>query len=443
MKVLVYPHSTGIGGSQLNAVEIAAAVRDRGHEVIVVSRSGPLTETIRRLGLPHVRLDPRAVRRPSRHAAAQLTWLAQRHGSDVVHGYEWPPGVEAFAGPRLRLDVPVVCTVMSMAVAPFLPRTMPLIVGTDQIRRQAISSGYHQVTLLEPPVDVRANAPSFDPGRFRSDLGLRADVPLVGVVSRLATELKLEGLLAACDAAGELASSGTPVQLVVVGDGLARPLVEQAAAAANARAGRKVVTLAGLLDDPRPAYAAADVMLGMGGSALRSLAFGKPLVVQGEHGFCELLTPESAPMFYRQGWYGIGRQDAGRAASAARLVPILRELLGDPAMCARLGQYGRSLVVDRYSLDQAAATQVEAYTSTIGACARVSRLDLAADTARAGIGVLHHKTRRKWQRWRGTVAIDDFNTVARMQGAGQGIPDPERPSQPGSGSGIADREDER
>src|ERR1022692_251400 len=443
MKVLVYPHATGIGGSQLNAVEIAAAVRDRGHEVLVVSRPGPLVGTIEQLGLPHLPLDPRATRRPSGRAAAQLTRLARQHGCDIVHGYEWPPGIEAFAGPGLRLGLPVVCTVMSMAVAPFLPRTMPLTVGTEEIRLRAVASGYRHVTLLEPPVDVRANSPDYDPGTFRADLGLDPGVPLVAVICRRVAELKLEGLLAACDAVGELASCGTPVQLLVVGDGPARPLVAAAAAAANARAGGTVVTLAGLLDDPRPAYAAADVMLGMGGSAVRALAFGKPLVVQGEHGFCELLTPASAPLFYRQGWYGIGRQDAGRAASAARLVPILRELLGDPAMCARLGQYGRSLVVDRYSLDQAAATQVEAYTSTIGACARVSRLDLAADTARAGIGVLHHKTRRKWQRWRGTVAIDDFNTVARMQGAGQGIPDPERPSQPGSGSGIADREDER
>lgn len=416
MKVLVYPHSTGIGGSQLNAVEIAAAVRDRGHEVIVVSRPGPLVRTIRRLGLPHVTLDPRATRRPSRHAAAQLTALAREHGCDVVHGYEWPPGVEAFAGPGLRMRLPVVCTVMSMAVAPFLPKSMPLIVSTDEIRRRAIGSGHRQVTLLEPPVDVQANAPGQEHGSFRADFGLRADLPLVAVVSRLAPELKLEGLLAACDAAGELASSGTPLQLAVVGDGSARQLVEQAADAANAKAGKKVVTLTGLLDDPRPAYAAADIMLGMGGSALRSLAFGKPLVVQGEHGFCELLTPDSAPLFFRQGWFGLGPAAEGRPQSAARLAEILRRLLADPAARAGLGDYGRSLAVERFSLERAATTQLEVYALAAQACARPSQLRLAAQAARTGASLMSHKTRRKVQRWRGTVAADDFNTVARMRG---------------------------
>jgi len=437
MKVLVYPHATGIGGSQLNAVEIGAAVRDRGHQVLVISRPGPLVETVRQLGLPHVLLDPRATRRPSRHAAQQLTRLAQRHGCDVVHGYEWPPAVEAFAGPRLRLGLPVVCTVMSMTVAPFLPRTMPLVVCTEEIRNRAVRSGHRQVTLLEPPVDVRANAPGYDQGTFRSDLGIAAGVPLIVVICRLAAELKLEGLLAACDAAGEFAQSGIPAQLVVVGDGPARSLVAEAAAAANARAGRQVVTLAGQLDDPRPAYAAADVMLGMGGSAVRALAFGKPLVVQGERGFCELLTEQSAQLFLRQGWYGLGPEGEGRAEGCARLVRVLPDLLANADARARLGRYGRELVVARYSLEQAAAIQEEIYARAMAESARVSGPVLAADAARAGGGVFAHKARRKWQRWRGTISIDDFNAVAKTSNSRAGTGRPQTKGRDGSGAGSA------
>ncbi len=416
MRVLVYPHETGIGGSQLNAVEIAAAVRDRGHEVLIVSRTGPLVDLIARLGLPHIPLDERASRRPSSRAAAHLTWLAQERRCDIVHGYEWPPGVEAFAGPRLRLGLPVVCTVMSMAVAPFLPRTMPLIVGADQIRNRAVSAGHRQVTLLEPPVDVRANAPDFAAGSFAQDLGVPPGVPLVVMVSRLTAELKLESLLASCDAAGQLASEGSPLRLVIAGDGEARPQVEQAAAAANARAGHTVVTLAGLLADPRPAYAAADVVLGMGGSSLRAMAFAKPVVVQGEYGFCELLTPQSADQLRRQGFFGLGPARHGRAEAAARLTAILRDLLGDPGRQADLGRYGRSLVLERFSLDRAARTQLEAYERAAALCAGVSRRDLTADAAMAAAGVTRHKVVRKWQRWRGTIAVDDFNAVPKIRG---------------------------
>jgi len=412
MKVLVYPHATEIGGSQLHAIKIAAATRNRGHEILVVSRPGPLVEIVHRHELPHVLLDPRAVRRPSRHAASQLTRLARQHQIDVVHGYEWPPAVESFAGPRLRLGLPAVCTVMSMTVAPFLPRTMPLVVCTDQIRLRAENAGHGLVTVLEMPVDVHADAPGFDPGTFRPDLGFEDSVPLVVVVSRLTPVLKLEGLLSACDAVGQLASSGTPVRLAVVGDGPSRPLVEQAAAAANARAGYRVVALAGQLDDPRPAYAAADVALGMGGSAIRALAFAKPLVVQGEQGFWELFTPDSAPQLMRRGWYGLGAEGDERAAGAARLATILSGLLEAPDSWPRLGKYGRDLVVDRFSLERAAATQEEVYVAAARASARASAPSLAADIARTGIGLSRHKAVRKWQRWRGNIIVDDFNMVA-------------------------------
>src|ERR1019366_5032456 len=278
------------------------------------------------------------------------------------------------------------------------------------------------VTLLEPPVDVRANAPDVDPGPFRADLGLDAATPLICVVCRLVPMMKLEGVLSACDAVGELARSGVAVQLAVVGDGPSRPEVEAAAAAANARAGRRVVVLAGEMYDPRPAYAAADVVLGMGGSALRGMAFCKTLVVQGvSGGYWELATPESAPAFLNHGWGGLGPEGDGRPEGTARLMGILPALLADPATRARLGEYGRTLVVQRYSLDHAAARQEEVYASAVRTTAHPSAIRLAADATRTGTGAFWHKARRRWQRRRGTVVSEDFNVVSEppVQEGGQ------------------------
>ena len=106
---------------------------------------------------------------------------------------------------------------------------------------------------------------------------------------------------------------------------------------------------------------AADIVIGMGSSALRAMAFAKPLIVQGEYGFWELLTPDSAPMFLRQGWYGIGSDAGDRGASTARLEKILGGLLGDRAAWPKLGDYGRKLILERFSLDHAAAMHEELY----------------------------------------------------------------------------------
>jgi glycosyltransferase involved in cell wall biosynthesis len=400
VRILVYPHTMEVGGSQLNAVELAGAVRDRGHEVLVASAEGPLVSTVDALGLERVPLRPGRV--PSPVVAARLVRLARERGLDVVHGYEWPPGMEAFLGPRLRLGRAAVCTVMSMAVAPFLPRCMPVVVGTEQIRAGALAAGFRSVTLIEPPVDVVGNHPGFDPGGFRARHGLAAEVPLVAVVCRLVPDLKREGLLAAVDAVAAL-DADTPCQLVIVGDGRSRAEIAARAAAVNAACGRTVAVLTGELADPRPAYAAADVLLGMGGSALRGMAFGRPLVVQGERGFWRLLTPESTDEFLHQGWYGVGDGCDG----AARLAGILRGLLADPEEQARLGKYARELVVDRFSLQRAAAVQEEVYAGALAA----RGFPPPGDLVRSAAGLATYKVRRKVAKLRGVASTDDFNVL--------------------------------
>ncbi|WP_436640335.1 glycosyltransferase family 4 protein [Microbaculum sp. FT89] len=415
MKVLVFPHSMEIGGSQLNAIELAAAVRDRGHDVAVVSGSGPLVDKVREFGVDHIPL-PDEWGHMSLRTHRFLKKVIRDRGIDVVHGYEWPPAMALYFGPHLFQQVPLVCTVMSMAVAHFLPRTMPLVVGTDDIRKTAVAAGHTAVTLLEPPVDTGANAPSVDGAAFRSAYGLDPDKVLLVVVGRLSSELKREGLLAACDAAGSLAGRGLPVELAIIGDGPVREELAERARMANARAGRRAVVLTGSLMDPRAAYAAADIVLGMGGSALRGMAFGKPLIVQGELGFWRLCTPQTVDEFLAGGWYGLGDLafpvgDDGIAVGADRLCSELGPLLADPDRRRALGAFGRDLVVDRFSLARAADVQEKVYASAIAMRDRA----WSAETARSAHGLLGHYLRRKSRYWLGAALSEDFNAIAAQK----------------------------
>jgi glycosyltransferase involved in cell wall biosynthesis len=427
VRVLVYPHSMEIGGSQLNAVELGGAVRDLGHEVLVMSEPGPLVEKVHSLGLEHLPI-PLSRRRPSPEVIGSLVAQVRRRGVDVVHGHEWPPALEAYLGPGLRLGVPAVASVMSAVVAPFLPRNVPLVVGTEQLRRDVVAGGYRNVTLIEPPVDVVANSPEVGAGDFRAAHGLAADGLaadglvadglvadglvadglaadglLVVVCCRLVPELKLEGLLTACDAFGELVRDGYRVQLAVVGDGPARTEVAERADQANGLAGRVAVVMVGELADPRPAYAAADVVLGMGGSALRGMAFGKPLVVQGERGFWKACYPETAAEFLAGGWYGLGPGTGG----VARLKRELAPLLADPRLRATTGRFSRTLVVDRFGLAAAARVLVDVYRTAIES----PRPPRTADLARVAGLLPIYKIRRKLARINGLQIADDFNAI--------------------------------
>lgn len=407
MRIVVYPHTLDIGGSQLNAVELAAAVRDRGHEVSVFAPAdGPLADRIEDLGLP---LDISAGwrRRPSVSIMQELTRLTAAASVDLVHAYEWPPCLEAFGGPHRRRGVPILGTVMSMGVSGMIPPSVPLVVGTEQIAA-ANRDRRGPVTVIEPPVDTVSNHPGASDAELRARLGLDPSLPTAVIVSRLAHELKQEGIERAIDATGRLAARGIGLQLVIVGDGPARDAVAARADSVNGRAGGRRVFLAGEQRDPRPAYAAADVALGMGGSALRAMAFAKPLIVLGEQGFSEVLEPGTWERFLWTGFFGLG--DGGR--SPDRLADQLARLIADPALRAELGGFSRRLVEERFSLARAAVVQEDVYRRTIVAPIPPRRRVLA-EMAVAGTRVLGAKLRGRLPVGR-PKALDDCNSLDAM-----------------------------
>lgn len=400
MKVLVFPHTLELGGSQLNAIEIAAAVARAGHEVVVFARPGPLQKRIDQLGLELV-VAPEPGRRPSPAVVASLAHLVRHRRFEVLHGYEWPPILESCVA-AARSGAAATGTIMSMSVAPFVPRSMHLVVGTEQIAHVEGRQGRSRVHVLEPPVDTAANRAG--QGAATKDLAGRLQVDEHGItivtVTRLAHELKSEGLVSAIRAVQRLAD--LPVTLVVVGDGPARQRIEEHARSVNGGLGRNAVILAGELLDPRPAYDLADIVLGMGGSALRGMAFGKPLIVQGERGFFEMLSPETAERFQWAGWYGAGESPTLGPEALERIV---RRLAADQAGWPALGRWGRRLVEERYSLENAAQAQLRIYRTSLEAPRR--RVD--RELLRSGAGYLRYQTARRVRRVIGIDARDDFN----------------------------------
>lgn len=404
MKIIIYAHDYGIGGSQLNAIEIAAMMRETGHEAVLFGRPGPLNRRVDELGLEFIE-SPRPRGRPSPRVINALTKLIDSRKIDILHGYEWPPSLECSIASRLRPRTRSISTVMSMSIAPFIPLTVPLIVGTQAIAHYERRHGRERVFVQEPPVDLDYNRPNLEIGQteFLRKWGLRTDAPIVVLVSRLAHELKREGILAAIGSLA-LVPADRNVQLVIVGGGPAESEIQLAAAKANIELSGHRVVLTGELDDPRPAYAVADVVLGMGGSALRGLAFAKPLVVQGEQGFWSLLTPASLPDFLWHGWYGFGK-DAARGHD--KLANILVDLLPDAGRRAELGRFGLQTVRERYSLAQAAAIQLGVYASALDMKEGTTR-DLALES-KATLRFLRYESSRRWNRLLGRQPTDDCN----------------------------------
>jgi glycosyltransferase involved in cell wall biosynthesis len=350
--VLVAPHNFEIGGSQINALELASELSRRPeYEVEIYAPTGELKERALAMGV-EVHLSELRERAPSLRRIRELASLLRRRRFDLLHVYEWAPTIDATYAQALGRGVPTVSTILSMDYPYFLPKQFPTILGTRELTAQALAEG-RDAHLLEPPVDtkefVAGSVSEHEIQAVRQECGAGPDDILIVVIGRLAALLKLDGLLALTAAVASLADA-YPIKLAIVGDGPARDAVESAAERANGAAGREVVRLLGARSAPRPYYAAADIVVGMGSSALRALSMSRPLLVQGESAFWAVADHANTPQFLEQGWYGIGDgiESVERCATELRRLAVM-----SPDERELLGEAGRKTVEAYYSLESA------------------------------------------------------------------------------------------
>jgi glycosyltransferase involved in cell wall biosynthesis len=238
-----------------------------------------------------------------------------------------------------------------MEVDRILPKNVPTTFGTPQLVDEARAHSRRSVRLLLPPVDVRHNAPGVvDAEAFRKQWGVSGSHVTLVTVSRLDDQMKGESLFRTAEAVRTLGAE-LPIQFVVVGDGTARPALEERAKAINSELGRTAIILTGQLVDPRPAYACADVAICMGGSALRAMAFGKPVIVVGEQGFSSVLSPDTAESLHYNGIYGRGNHNTNND----HLPVSIRRLVENSELRKSLGPFSREFVLRHFTLEAVCA----------------------------------------------------------------------------------------
>ncbi len=339
-----------LGGTEITAIELAATVAARGRwDVAFACPPGPATELARARGLEVLPMppmsDPPAL--TTRHVRAIGQLIDARH-PDLVHAWKPKTIHAAFLAAHMRRGLPVLGSVTDMNMPPGLPPRMPITFVTADIaeldrRRDARSF------VLEPPIRSDTDRmEAVDISDFRALHGLDDDTIHIVIVSRVDHVMKWEGIARTVGAVEALASEFA-VDLLVVGDGDARQELDALAADANRQVGRCVVHVLGAATDPRPAYAVADIVVGMGTSVERAMSFGKPTVVVGESGYVETFDELTSDRIMAAGFYGVGPR-----TGAPELEEQLRALLTDVHRRRALGAFSRDVVVERFDVHRVA-----------------------------------------------------------------------------------------
>jgi phosphatidylinositol alpha-mannosyltransferase len=334
---LVCPYAwEAAGGVQVHVRRLASALRDRGHEVVVLApTSGPPDEPwVRSVGRPLAvsyagtvaRIAPLAYRR-TRAALAALV-------PDVVHVHEpLTPSASMFA--TIASRAPVVATVHA-----YLDRSRAMEVAAPLLRRvwakvaigvavSEAAAAFLSRSLPGAQLDVVPNGVDVAAFQHPEPIDL-PDGRRIAWVNRLDPQKGFPITLAAL---AKIAAEVPDVRLVVAGDGR-----DRAALGLLTDPVRERVHLLGTIpNDLVPAvHAASEVFVAsawgqesFGIALVEAMAAGRPVVASDIPGYREVVD---------HGVEGLLVPPRDPEALAAALLRVLRE----PALAERLGRAGRA-----------------------------------------------------------------------------------------------------
>lgn len=353
--VILHTESSSVwGGQEIRIITEAQGMIRRGHRVLLACRPGsPIARAAREQGIEtfimslNGAFDIAGIRR--------LRVFLRRHKVDIVNTHSskdsWCGGFAArFSGGvkviRTRhLSIPIKKSFESRLLYGSLPDAV--VTSGESLRRHVIERvdlDPDRVTSIPTGIDLsRFDPSSVDGNRVRTEFGAGDTSPLIGTVGM---PRHMKGHVYLVEAAAEVLREFPQARLVLVGDVATASTIKQRLAARAADLGiSDRLTIAGYREDIPEVMAALDVFVlpsvsyeGVPQVVGQAMAMRRPVVATDVGGVKEQVINGQTGILVEK-------------ANSGQLAQGILTLLKNPDTAARMGDNGRRLIEEHYSLD--------------------------------------------------------------------------------------------
>lgn len=364
--------SSEVGGAERSLQRLALGLRHRFEpEVVCVKEIGAVGEQLRAESVPVVSLGGGTLA-TAPLAALRLARIVRRSRPDLVHAWLFQANLLArFA--TLGSGVPNLSSLrVALRGTPSWQvrldvATRGLVDGylavSADVGRQAVAAGIpaERLRVIPNGLPEEAFLEAGDPAELRRSLGIPGEAMCLLCVGRLAPQKGQVHLLEALERLSRKAEPEAP-WLILAGEG---PQERELRRRAERALPRGRVVFAGVIDDPRPLYRAADLVVlpslweGMPNALLEAGAQGRACVASGVEGAGEVIEDGVTGRLVRPG-------------SPEALAAALQELLCDAARRETMGRAARSRIRERFAFSRTADATAQLYEELIGSRAGAS-----------------------------------------------------------------------
>lgn len=405
MRILLRLHRATIGGSQRSFHQLARLLTDHGHHVEFCGDGGEWLRDGKFAGFVYHRIPyhPFSLRAVS--SARRIYSLLRRGEFDVVQVNGAYLGLET-ALPAALAATPVIVTLPGgrlplLPTAPFHHVACFSRELEDALNRQR-SDRERRVWMVGNRIDCAEIRERGEDGNDAPS-GWLEDGPsrfLLSMTTRM--DPGKERAVAHClQAARHLRGTRGDFRFLLIGGGPHLERYRRQAAELNREAGEDYLHFAGPLENPFPVVRRADVVLGVGLSALEGGVFDKPCLIVGENGYAGTLAAGQTDALE---YYNYSGRNAKQPVPPEDLSRELNRILEDGELRSNLGRFAREFVISHQALASARPLYEELYR-----CAAEGRPGRPAESLRAAAYVAKVVLRLIFRRRRGDVAEDAAN----------------------------------
>ena len=368
MKILMATMGLDIGGAETHILELAKSLKSRGHDVLIASNGGVYVKELEDRGIRHISV-PMNVRSLGKMLVSykKMKALIKAERPDIVHAHARIPAVICSRICKI-LKIPFVTTAhwvfdVSGALR-YLTRWGDRTVAVSEDIVKYLTDNYgvprRNIFVTINGIDTERFSPDTSGEKIRREFAL-GDAPVFGHVSRL-DDSRADAARALVAIAPKLAGTVPGLKILITGGGDSEEEIKTAAAEANKKSGYDCVVMTGPRSDIADIVAACDVFLGVSRAALEAMSAGKPTILAGNEGYGGVFDESGLPDAIESNFCCRGLSPVtgdGLYADAAKLFNLPEEEK------KTLGDYGRSVILERYSVARMTDDYEKAYASAL------------------------------------------------------------------------------
>jgi polysaccharide pyruvyl transferase CsaB len=297
MKILLASMRMDIGGAETHVLELAKALKDRGHTVVVISEGGIFVPTLVSYGIEHI-IAPLSSKKPTDIIKSYIILQnsIKEMQFDIVHSHARIPNF-IINILRFKYRFGFVSTLhfaftKNKIVEKFTVWGQKNLTVSDDLRRHLIKNSSiksRDITTTVNGISKELFSAENRDENLLTELNLKKDSKKIVCVCRLETG-NCDSAYLLIEKAVEINKKLSNVQIVIVGDGNAFNDILTKSIEVNKLTKENTVILTGGRSDVNKILLFADVVVGISRVALEAMAAGKITVLTGSYGHFGILT---------------------------------------------------------------------------------------------------------------------------------------------------------